>query len=123
MFSAYFPRIDQISYKVLLGVATVLVILCQLVAMALVADGQVSKAQLRDARYASERVAIAYCIESSSGVARNNCIQQVQAATHPSRDSGNHPDGSAVASNSGLKDGALSALQQSGFPPASFSVR
>lgn len=123
MFSAHFQRIDQISYKALLGVATVLVILCQLAAMALVADGQVSKAHLRDARYASERVAIAHCIESSNGVARNNCIQQVQAATHLSRESDSHPGESAVASNSGLKDGAMSAQQLSGFLPASFLVR
>ena len=123
MISDYLQKIDQISYKALFGVAAVLVILCQLVAMALVVDGQVSKAHLRDAQYASERVAIAYCIESSNGVARNNCLQQVQAVTHPSADIDSRPDVQAVASNSGLKSAAMSAQLLPGFMPSSFSSR
>ncbi len=122
MFSDYLQKIDHISYKALFGVAAVLVILCQLVAMALVVDGQVSKASLRDAQYASERVAIAYCIESNNGVARNNCMQQVQAVTHPPRDADSGSGVQAVASTSGLISAAMPSQLLPGFIPSSFSV-
>lgn len=122
MFSQYLQKIDQLSLKTLFGVAAGLVILCQLVAMALVVDGQVSKAQLRDTQYAAERVAFAYCIESSNGVARNNCLRQVQAATRPSPDIDSSQSVQAVASTSGLRNAAMPAPMR-GFMPASFTAR
>ena len=66
MFSDHLQKIDEVPYKTLLGVAAGLVILCQLIAMVLVVDGQVEKAQVRDLRYASEQMAIARCSEPGS---------------------------------------------------------
>ncbi len=123
MFTDYLQKIDQLSLKTLFGVAAGLVILCQLVAMALVVDGQVSKAQLRDAQYASERVAFAYCIESSNGVARNNCMRQVQAVTRPSREIDSSQGMQTVASTSGLTNAAIPAPLSQGLMPASFTAR
>ncbi|MHB1249096.1 MAG: hypothetical protein ACYCZL_06855 [Polaromonas sp.] len=111
------------SNKTLLGVAAGLVILGQLIAMALVVDGQVSKAHLRDAQYAAERVAFAYCIENSNGVARNNCMRQVQAVTDPSREIDASQGVQTVASTSGLRNAVIPAPLLPGLMPASFTAR
>jgi hypothetical protein len=73
MFSDHLPIIDEAPTKTLLVIAAGLVIVCQLVAMVLVADGQVEKAQLREASHASARAATAWCIESSRGAALRDC--------------------------------------------------
>jgi hypothetical protein len=80
MFSDHIQQPVEPSYKVWLGVAAGLVIACQLVAMALVVDGQVERAQSRGVQYASERSALAQCSQSSLGSERQNCVQRVQAA-------------------------------------------
>jgi hypothetical protein len=80
MFSDAIKQVDEPSYKVWLGVAAGLVIVCQLVAMALVVDGQVDRAHSRGIEYASERSALAQCSQSSLGSERQNCVLQVQAA-------------------------------------------
>lgn len=79
MFSDYIKKIDEIPYKALLGVAAGLVFLCQLVAMALVVDGQVQRAQVRDAHYSSAKSAIADCVAGQSGAALGNCIRQLKS--------------------------------------------
>lgn len=102
MFPDPIQQAQEPSYKVWLGVAAGLVIACQLVAMALVVDGQVERAQSRGVQYASERSALAQCSQSSLGSERQNCVLQVQAAAGllpPSvplqgRADGAQPDGS-----------------------------
>jgi hypothetical protein len=80
MFFDPIQQPDEPSYKVWLGVAAGLVIACQLVAMALVVDGEVERAQSRGVQNASERSALAQCSQSSLGSERQNCVKQVQAA-------------------------------------------
>jgi hypothetical protein len=83
MFSDHLPKIDELPSRTLFIVAAGLVILCQLVAMTLVVDGQVNMAQVRDMLRVSERMAINQCMESSLGATRHNCIQQVQIVNAP----------------------------------------
>lgn len=73
MFSDHLRKIDEAPAKTLLLIAAGLVIVCQLVAMVMVASGQVEKAQLREASHASIRAATAWCIQSSSGAALRDC--------------------------------------------------
>jgi hypothetical protein len=73
MFSDHLRKIDDAPTKTLLLVAAGLVIFCQLVAMVMVADAQVEKAQLREASQASARAATAWCVESSQGAALRQC--------------------------------------------------
>ena len=80
MFSDHIQRVEETSYKVWLGVAAGLVMACQLVAMALVVDGQVERAHSRGVQSAVERSALAQCSQSSPGSERQNCVLQVQAA-------------------------------------------
>lgn len=80
MFSDSMQQPDEPSYKVWLGLAAGLVIVCQLVAMVLVVDGQVERAQSRSVQSASERSALAQCSQSSLGSERQNCVLQLQAA-------------------------------------------
>ena len=74
MFSDRLRKIDQAPHKTLLLVASGLVIVCQLVAMALVAGEQVQKAQMRGDSDASRQAAVASCVETSRGVAVKNCF-------------------------------------------------
>ncbi len=69
MFSDHLQKIDKVPYKSLMVVAAGLVFLCQLLAMVLVVDHQVEKAQIRDARYGAVQMAIADCSENHSGPA------------------------------------------------------
>lgn len=64
--------------RLLLLVVGALVMACQLVAMALLADGQVQKAALRDAQRSSERLAMAQCFETSSRMDRASCLTQAR---------------------------------------------
>ncbi|MBC7647624.1 MAG: hypothetical protein H7197_00675 [Vitreoscilla sp.] len=73
MFSDHLQKIEHASGKTLLMVAGGLVIVCQLVAMVLVSQGQVEKAQAREVSQASARAATAWCVESSRGAALNDC--------------------------------------------------
>jgi hypothetical protein len=73
MFSDHLHKIDDAPAKTLLLVAAGLVIVCQLVAMVMVADAQVEKAQLREASQASARAATAWCVQSSHGAALRQC--------------------------------------------------
>ena len=73
MFSDHLRKIDDASAKTLLMIAAGLVIVCQLVAIVLVADGQVEKAQLREATLASARAATAWCVANSRGFALRDC--------------------------------------------------
>lgn len=120
MFSDHLPKIDEVPSRMLFLVAAGLVILCQLAAMALVVDGQVNLAQVRDALRLSERTAINQCMESSSGAARHNCIQRAKAANAYVQD-GQSTQALADTAESDLT--ALPAQQMRGFPPASFAPR
>lgn len=79
MFSDHLPKIDPTSGKTLLLIAGGLVIVCQLVAMVLVSQGQVEKAKVREATQASQRIATAWCLETSRGAELRGCTTQQSA--------------------------------------------
>lgn len=85
MFSDHLKKVDNAPQKTLFIVAACLVLACQLVAMVMVVDGQVRKAALRDAHDASERVAIAQCMQGRMGFVRQSCIEQAQARSSNER--------------------------------------
>ena len=78
MFSDHLQIIDNAPAKKMLFVAAGLVVMCQLVAMALVAEGQVEKAHVRETSQASFQAAMASCIESSRGIDLKDCARLVQ---------------------------------------------
>ena len=73
MFSDHLRVTDPDPVRPLLVIAALLVIVCQLLAMVLVAGGQVKKAELRDASQASARSASIGCMQSSRGAALKDC--------------------------------------------------
>lgn len=77
MFSDHVQKIDRTSGRTLFLIAGALVILCQLVAMGIVADGQVQKAAARDSHLSSQRLALAQCFENNFGAERGSCVRQV----------------------------------------------
>lgn len=83
MLSEYLQNFHQIPRRAMLWAAAGLVLLCQLVAVAFVADEQVAKARIRDYQRSIEMQAIAQCIEARAGTARHRCIQQARVvASH-----------------------------------------
>ena len=124
MFSDHLRKIDEAPYKTLFGVAAGLVMVCQLVAMALVVDGQVAKAKARDAHHAYEQVAVVQCMESSLGVARHSCIQQVTAASGSTQVHDSQQNAQAVASIRDIERAVMPAAPPvQGFMSAAFATR
>ena len=75
MFSDHLKPIDTLPVNWLLLVAAGLVLACQLAAMVLVAEGQVEKAQLRQASQASLQTAVANCLENQQGSVIRDCAR------------------------------------------------
>jgi len=128
MFSDHLRKFDEMPYKTLLVVAAGLVILCQLTALAFVADSQVAKAKLRESQRTAQMQAIAQCMETSAGAARHNCMQQVRIAAGSSEPpaaqgtvSAQKPQ--ALAEASGYAGNGAPAHPQQGFMAASFAIR
>lgn len=129
MFSDHLPKIEEMPYKTLLLVAASLVILCQLAAMAFVAESQVAKAKERDDQRRAELMAISQCMETSAGAARSHCIQRARvvatALAQPAAE--NTPKAPAYADASASSGGAMPAHSPArppqGFMAASFAIR
>ena len=107
MFSDNLEIIDNAPAKKMFLIAAGLVLVCQLVAMALVAEGQVEKAHAREASQASFQAAMASCIENSRGVDLKDCARLVppgstQASVGPNegQSSGKAVSGAGVDSQS-----------------------
>ncbi|RYG08148.1 MAG: hypothetical protein EON92_17135 [Burkholderiales bacterium] len=79
MFSDHFPPVRSSHAGKLLLALGAFAIAGQLGAVAMVADGQVKKAELRQTRLVAERQAVAHCLESVAGESRHNCLQQARA--------------------------------------------
>ena len=130
MFSDHMPKIEEMPYKKLLLIAAGLVILCQLAAMAFVAESQVAKAKEREDQRRAELTAISQCMETSAGAARSQCIQQarVVATVSPQQpEGGNASKAPAYADASASSGGMMPAHSPSrppqGFMAASFAIR
>jgi hypothetical protein len=83
MFSDHLEIVDKLPTKKMFLVAAVLVLVCQLAAMVLVADGQVEKAQSRQASRASFQAALATCFEHSRGADLKTCSRLVPPDSDP----------------------------------------
>lgn len=68
--------------NVLLVVVAVLMV-CQLTALGLVADGQVKKAEFRESQLTSQRMAMAQCFGVGARADRHLCMQRAQAENEP----------------------------------------
>jgi hypothetical protein len=78
MFSDHMKKVNRFPQVGLLILAGGLVIVCQLVAMAMVADRQVQRAGVRDLQRVAQQLALADCIQRSTGPTRHGCILQSQ---------------------------------------------
>lgn len=128
MFSEHLRKFDELPYKTLLAVAAGLVIVCQLAAMAFVADAQVAKAKLRDDQRRAELTAIAHCMETRAGSARNSCIEQARVTAAASAPLAAEATSKApvFAEATASTGGVMPARQMNppqGFMAASFAVR
>ena len=75
MFSAQLKPIDKMSANKMLLLAAGLVLVCLLIAMAMVAGGQVQKAELRQLSQANFQSAFANCLQSRQGSALRDCAR------------------------------------------------
>lgn len=118
MFSDHVQKISGFPQINLLGVAGGLVIVCQLVAMALVVDGQVQRAGARDLQRVAQQLAFADCIERSTGLTRSGCTQQVQSAQDATEYSASEPSSERLFSiRNVITVGTLSKNEVSGLAP------
>ncbi len=69
--------VEKLPAKKMFLIAAGLVIVCQLIAMVLVARDQVQKAQHRQTSRANFQTAVAACIENSYGAALKKCASLV----------------------------------------------
>lgn len=74
MFSDHLRPLGKPQGRNVLLIAGVFVIVGQIAAMALVADSQVKKAQLRDSRNMAQSLVIAECLAISTGLNRHGCF-------------------------------------------------
>ncbi len=127
MLSEYLRKFRQIPRTALLWAAAGLALLCQLVAVAFVADEQVAKARIRDYQRSIEMQAIAQCIETRAGTARHRCIQQARVlASHSFPPDGGAPGEASpmMAKNgTGAAASAMPMQPAQGFMAGSFAVR
>lgn len=125
MFSDHMNKIDNASTAKLWAIAGGAVILCQLAAFAMVADGQVKKAEVRESQLAAQRVAVANCMESSIGAARHACLQQARSSntylTAEAKGAVPLASSSQMARNDSGVGAAANAPALSGMMPVSFS--
>jgi hypothetical protein len=78
MFSDHIKKVNRFPQAGLLVLAGGLVIVCQLIAMAMVADQQVQQAGVRDLQRVAQQTALADCIQRSTGATRHICVRQAQ---------------------------------------------
>lgn len=118
MFSSHLPKVQTVPREFLFAGAGLLLVVGLLVSIAMVASGQVKKAELRESMLASQRIAMVQCLETLGGAELNKCIIQAQAS----------PDAvtrtTTLADNSGSfsRGNAVSAGSSQGFIPVSFST-
>ncbi|MCY1168407.1 MAG: hypothetical protein V4455_11475 [Pseudomonadota bacterium] len=117
MLSDHLQKIDRTSSRNLFLIASVLVIVCQLVAMALVAGSQVQRAELRESRLTAQNIAMAKCLEASARFDRQACMLQ-----QPDTDRSSAVAASlAMDKPAGLSHAALPAATQ-GFMAVAFGA-
>ena len=114
MFSNHLPKIDSVPRDYFFVGGGLFLIVALLLVFATVAEGAMEKAQRRDSLQASQRSAVAYCVETLRGVALNNCVHQAKADNYGI-------DTSMVVGNSAGFSRAVGGSKP-GFMPAGFSL-
>ncbi|MDP1567070.1 MAG: hypothetical protein Q8L91_12525 [Polaromonas sp.] len=118
MFSSHLPEAHTVPRHYLFAGAGLMLVVGMLVGIAMVAGGQVKKAELRESMLAAQRTAMVQCMENLGGAELNKCIIQAQAT----------PDAegrTTLADNSGSsfsRSTAVSAGSSQGLIPVAFSV-
>lgn len=79
MFSSHMPKAHSLPREYLLAGAGLLLVVGMLIGIAMVASGQVRKAELRESLLASQRTAMVQCVETLGGMELNKCIIQARA--------------------------------------------
>lgn len=118
MFSSHLPKIHTVPREYLFAGAGLLLVVSMLVGIAMVASGQVKKAELRESALVTQRIAMVQCVETLGGSELNKCIIQAKAS----------PDGVGritLADNSGgfSRSTAVSAGSSQGLIPVAFNAR
>jgi hypothetical protein len=117
MFSSHLPRIHTVPREYLVAGAGLLLVVSLLVGVAMVASGQVRKAELREAMLSSQRTAMVHCLETLGGAELNKCIIQAKASPEV-------VGRTTLADNSGnfSRSTSVSAGSSQGLIPVAFSV-
>lgn len=117
MFSSHLPKIHSVPREYLFAGVGLLLVVGMLVGIAMVAGGQVQRAELRESMLAAQRVAIVQCMETLGGSELNKCIIQAQA----SPDDANR---TTLADNSAsfTRSTAVAAGSSQGLIPVVFSA-
>ena len=114
MFSSHLQKVDSVPRDYFFLGGGLFLIVALLLAFAALAEGEMKKAQLRDSLDASQRSAVAYCVETLRGVALNNCVHQAKADNYGI-------DTSMVVGNSAGFSRAVGGAKPN-FMPAGFSL-
>lgn len=121
MLSIPMPPVNAIPREYLYFGAGAVLMVSLLAAVAMVASGEVKKAQARDSMLASQQTAVAYCVATLRGAARSNCMRHARADMYndgvKSTLAGKDPAGAVVAGGQ-----ARAPADNTGMMPVSFSV-
>lgn len=121
MFSDHLTKVERWPVINLFVLAGLLVVLCQLVALALVVDSQMDNADVRDQRNREHVAAMADCLDRMQldvRPLRHGCIQQVQAA----RDAAGFADASIQPAGMKSARGWTSGGEASSASPSMMSL-
>lgn len=118
MFSSHLPKINPMQREHLLAGVGLVVVVSMLVAIAMVASGQVSKAQARESMLASQRTAITYCLETLRGAELNSCMVQARGDSSEAMRTTTLADNTAGFSRSS----SMGSSTAQGLIPAVFST-
>lgn len=121
MFSTHLPQAHTVHREYFYLGAGVVLIASLLAAIAMVASGEVKKAQARDSMLASQQTAVAYCVETLRGAALSNCMRHARADMYndgaKSTLAVNEPSGAVMAVGQ-----TTAAANNMGMLPVSFSA-
>ena len=111
MFSDHLQKVTRFSQLGLVMLAGGLVFVCQLLAMAMVADKPFQNTGVRDLQQVAPQVALADCIQHSTGPARHGCIRQSQLESEGRELAGSSPasEGSAGITDVATEDESVTS--------------
>ena len=117
MFSTHLPKVHTVPREYLMAGGGLLLVIGMLAGIAMVASGQVQKAEQREAMLASQRIAMVQCMETLGGAELNQCIIQAQASPQA-------VGRTTLADNSAgfSRSTAMSAGSGQGLIPVAFST-